>query len=844
MRYEVKHVSLLSSTTPFRKIIYSGIFLIALHGCSQEEVGTQQSSAAAPSVKTDQTKRQLAMAEISNANDFRLKQEPIYFSFYDIGIEASEAANLTVLSNGHAQPTQIVDTDGDGEPDNLLLSVDFAPAESKDFSIAVDPNVPKIDIKKQTHAEISHKVGGEWQDKKYIGGTFQNVKELTPPPQYTDHSEFIRYEGPGIESDKVGYRIYLDWRNGFDIFGKKTSDMVLQNVGQDGYQSYHEPAEWGMDLLKVGKSLGAGGYGFWNGKDVELVSKVDQWTAKVVEDGPLYSALNLTYKGWEINNKKLDLVSNLSMNAGSRLVHTRLSMSEELPNLAIGMVKHPGTKLLQGSQDVSGYAWTYVASWGKQSLSGEDDYLGMAILFHRQSRSEQTEDANSYVSVMEPTDGELEYYFLAAWDGEKEGIKTEEEFVAYLEQEVKRLTVTPRIRFESKLSETAKSFPITADAALNWSKRLVDSELERKTLNYHYDGWDENRRRKPKFEYDIHGLQILALEELAKVAPDARYDDVAEKVTGSFITDEGDIREYDIKNYNIDSVMPGVVLLSLYEKTKDEKYRKAADLLRKQLKEHPRTSDGAFWHKQSYPHQVWLDGVYMGMPFLARYSVMFEDGESLKEVVKEFKLVHEKLRNPESGLYYHAWDESKQMNWANKETGLSEFYWGRGLGWLTMALVDVLDYIPKNNTELRKPLLDMVTELAADLRRYQDPATGTWFQILDQPKRVGNYRESSASAMFTYFYAKAINKGYIPDSYRATAQQAYEGLIKEFVTVHPDGLISMTNQCLVAGLGFGRDGSYDYYMSERVYENDPKGNGPFILAGIEMYKLLGDTASQ
>lgn len=825
--------------------LVSGSLLLALvAGCdsgkptAETPVSTVSSTASSAVV--------IAQAEVANSTDFARDREPVYFNLYDLGLDAKDAQVQHLIAKEGEQrlPAQLVDRDADGVPDDLLVTLNFAPAQKRNITILADANAQSLEIPKQAQAEISHKVGGEWQDKKYIGGTFQNVKELTPPPQYTDHSEFIRYEGPGIESDKVAYRIYLDWRNGFDIFGKKTTDMVLQNVGQDGYQSYHEPADWGMDLLKVGKSLGAGGYGFWNGKEVELVSKVDQWTAKVVEDGPLYSALNITYKGWEINDKELDLVSNLSMSAGSRLVHTRLSISEELPNLAIGMVKHPGTKLLQGSQEISGYAWTYVASWGKQSLSGEDDYLGMAILFHRQSRIEQTEDANSYVSVMEPTGGELEYYFLAAWDGEENGIKTEEEFVAYLEQEVTRLTTTPRIRLENRLSEEAKSFPITADAALNWSKRLVDSELERKTLNYHYDGWDEHRRRKPKFEYDIHGVQISAVGELAKVAPDARYDDVAEKVTGSFVTDEGDIREYDIKNYNIDSVAPGTVVLDLYEKTKDEKYRKAADLLRKQLKEHPRTSEGAFWHKQAYPHQVWLDGVYMGMPFLARYSVMFEDGASLAEVVKEFKLVHEKLRNPESGLYYHAWDESKQMNWADKETGLSEFYWGRGLGWLTMALVDVLDYIPENNTELRKPLLDMITELAADLRRYQDPATGTWYQIMDQPERVGNYRESSGSAMFTYFYAKAINKGYIPDSYRATAEKAYEGLIKEFITVHSDGLISMTNQCLVAGLGFGRDGSYDYYMSERVYKNDPKGNGPFILAGVEMYKLLGSNAAQ
>jgi len=821
-------------------LVSGSLLLTLLIGCGSETAPTESTNAASSNNNPAAPAAVLAQAEISNPSEFSRNQEPMYFSLYDIGIDADDeqTQHLSVKDGDKILPSQLIDHDADGTADNLLVAVDLAGGQTRNITFTTDSSEQPIESQKQTQAEISHKVGGEWQDKVYVGGTFQNVDELTPPPQYTDHSEFIRYEGPGIESDKVAYRFYLDWRNGFDIFGKKVPDMVLQNVGQDGYQSYHETADWGMDLLKVGKSLGAGGYGFWNGSEVELVSNVDQWTAKVIENGPIYSALNLTYKGWEINDQKLDLSANLSMNAGSRLVHTRLKASEDIPNFAIGMVKHPGTKLLQGSQETSTYAWTYVASYGKQSLSGADDNLGMAIIFRRGDRATQTEDKNSYVSVMRPAKGEIEYYFLAAWDGEHNGIQTEEEFVTYLEQEIKRLTTTPRVRFDNHLSQQAKQFPITADAALNWSKRLADAELERKTLNYHYNGWDENRRRKPKFEYDIHGVQIVALEELAKVAPESRYENVAEKVTGSYVTDEGDIHEYKIENYNIDAIMPGKVILGLYEKTKDEKYKKAADLLRKQLQQHPRTSEGAFWHKQAYPHQVWLDGVYMGMPFLAHYSMLFEDGESLDEVVKEFKIVHEKLRDAETGLYYHAWDESKQMNWADKETGLSEFYWGRGLGWLTMALVDVLDYIPEEKTELRQPLLNMITELAADLQRYQDPATGTWYQILDQPQRIGNYRESSGSAMFTYFYAKAINKGYLPDSYRATAQKAYDGLIKEFVTVHADGLISMTNQCLVAGLGYGRDGSYEYYMSERIFKNDPKGNGPFILAGVEMYKLL------
>lgn len=817
---------------------FSGVLLLTLIiGCDAEKPSP---TPAQPPEEKPSSVRVLAHAEIANPTEFQRAQEPLYFSFNDLGITADDGAieHLIAKDGDTVLPTQLIDHNADGTVDTLIVSADFSAGQIRNIRFELDEDATKPELTKQTQTEISRKTGGEWQDKKYIGGTFENVKELTAPPQYTDHSEFIRYEGPGIESDKVGYRIYLDWRNGFDIFGKKTADMVLQDVGQDGYQSYHEDADWGMDLLKVGKSLGVGGYGFWNGEAVELVSAVDQWTATVVENGPLYSALEIEYQGWQINDTKLDLSAILSMNAGSRMVHTRVKLSEPLPNLAIGMVKHPDTKLLQGSEETSGYAWTYVASYGKQSLSGDDSNLGMAIIFRLGHRKEQTEDANSYVSVMSTAGGEVEYYFLAAWDGEHGGIKTEEEFVAYLEQEIKRLTTSPRIRFESSLSEEAKQFPITAESALEWSKRLANSELERKTLNYHADGWDLNRRRVPNFEYDIVGLLPLAYDELAKVAPAEKYEQVLHKVTASFIKDDGEIRGYKISNYNIDSIKPGRAVLRLHQQTGEEKYKKAADLLARQLEEHPRTSEGAFWHKASYPHQLWLDGVYMGMPFLAEYTTSFADGKHLKEVVKEFTIARAKLRDPATGLYYHAWDESKEMVWADKETGLSGYFWGRGMGWLAMAVVDVLDYIPESKTELREPLLEIVSELGRDLEKYQDPATGTWFQIMDQPERVGNYRESTATAMFTYFYAKAIHKGYLPESYQATATKAYEGMIKEFVTVHPDSLISMTNQCLVAGLGFGRDGSYEYYMSERVFENDPKGTGPFILAGIETYKML------
>ncbi|UUA71828.1 glycoside hydrolase family 88 protein [Cellvibrio sp. QJXJ] len=839
-------MSLLLNSHPFRKSLLSktmvgGFILAAISGCSPEQASEQQTSAAAP-VQDKAAQYQVATAEISNANDFALAQEPIYFSFYDLGIDASDAAKLAVLMGDQPQASQTVDTDGDGALDSLLLAADFAPAERKNFIISTDPAIAKPALKKQTQAEISIKEGGEWNGKVYEGGTFKNVDSVNPPPQYTDHSYWIRYEGPGIESDKVAYRVYLDWRNGFDIFGKKVNDVVLQKVGLDGYDSYHENADWGVDVLKVGKSLGMGGFGFWNGKNVELVSQTDSRSATITNNGDIYSGFKINYNGWQVNNQKLDMTAHFAMTAGSRLVKVNLSKTERLPNMAIGLVKHPGTSLLQGNEHVSGYAWTYVASWGKQSLSGADDHLGMAIIFRRDDRAEQTQDETSYVSVMKDKGGQLEYYFLAAWEHELDGVKTEADFKAYLDREVLRLTKEPRVRFESALSAEAKKVPLTAETALKWTKALADSELERKTLNYHYQGWDENRRRPAKFEYDIAGLQIMALQALNEVSPDTRYAEAAEKVTGSFVADDGKIHTFEPDLFSIDLTKPGDVLILLEQRTGAEKYRKAVDFLRENLKRHPRTSGGAFWHRVTYPNQLWLDGVYMGMPFLAQYAATYETGEqqheSFKEAVHEFVIAREQLRNPETGLYYHAWDESKQADWADKETGQASQYWLRGLGWYAMALVDVLDYLPESETELRKTLIDITQELAADLLRYQDAETGTWWQILDKPGAIANYRESSGSAMFTYFYAKALNKGYLPESYRAATMKAYEGLINEFVTLHKDGKISMTDQCLVAGLGFGRDGSYDYYMTERIFANDAKGNGPFIFAGVEIYKLL------
>jgi rhamnogalacturonyl hydrolase YesR len=675
---------------------------------------------------------------------------------------------------------------------------------------------------------VSIKEGGEWQGETYVGGTFKNVSHVTPPPQYTDHSEYIRYEGPGIESDLVGYRIYLDWRNGFDIFGKKTSEMVLQTVGLDGYDSYHEMSDWGADILKVGQSLGMGGYGYWDGTKTVLVSDTGERSTTIRSDGPIHSALEIEYKAWNTGAATVDMTATLSMQAGSPMVDVTLATSDPLDNLAIGIVAHPGTELMMGDLDVTGQAWSYMATFGPQTLF--EDNLGMAVLFRRNDLVSQTRDESSHVLVMQPRGKELSYAFGALWSGREGGVQTRAELEAFLAAEVERRTLAPRIRLRTKASSGVSSME-----PKQISIRLAESEMERRGESLSYGNWDAVRSQPSSWTYTT-GLLMQAMDDLSEAVGDPRFADYAKRTMDSYLAEDGTIHTYEADQYNIDHINSGKMLQRLYAKHGDSKYRKAIDALAAQLADHPRTSEGAFWHKQRYPHQLWLDGVYMGMPFLAGVGVMEGDDHKVEEAVREFSIARSHLRDPQTGLYYHAWDEAKKQNWADPETGRSRYVWARGLGWYAMALVDILDVIPPEDTELRAPLLAVIPELADSLIQHQD-ATGVWFQIMDMPDEPGNYREASSSAMFTYFLAKAINRGYLPDSYIPAAHKAYAGLIGEFVSVYADGSLHLTNNCEVGGLGYGRNGSYRYYMSERVVEDDPKGLGPAIMAGLQVSEL-------
>lgn len=368
---------------------------------------------------------------------------------------------------------------------------------------------------------------------------------------------------------------------------------------------------------------------------------------------------------------------------------------------------------------------------------------------------------------------------------------------------------------------------------LQWSVRMADSETARLGDRL---AWREGRR--VKWDYTA-GLFTLSLVRLNEVVPTPAYLEFTKDAIGSFIKPDGSIQGYKIADYNIDNIAPGKTVIALYHLTGEERYRKCADLLRRQLAEHPRTSEGGFWHKARYPWQMWLDGLFMGAPFYAEYTRDFNGpAADFDDIVKQFRLMDKAAYDPKTGLYYHAWDERREQDWANPVTGLSSNFWGRAVGWWAMAQVDTLDFLPKSHPG-RAEIIAIIRRTAEGIVRWQDPETGVWWQVLDQGTRKGNYRESTCSAMFVYFMAKAVNRGYLPRTYIPAILKGYQGILDEFIRTDGGGLISLTRCCSVAGLGFGRDGSYEYYLREPVVDNDLKGVGPFILAGIELQKLLG-----
>ena len=361
-------------------------------------------------------------------------------------------------------------------------------------------------------------------------------------------------------------------------------------------------------------------------------------------------------------------------------------------------------------------------------------------------------------------------------------------------------------------------------------------EMAKTVMTIWKDSLSSSNGKPTKWTYD-QGVILKGIEGLWQQTGDGKYFDYMQKSMDFFVDNNGNIRTYQLDHYNLDNILCGRILLTLFQVTGKEKYYKAASTLREQLRQQPRLSDGGFWHKKIYPYQMWLDGLNMAEPFYAEWANTFHEDSAFNDVAKQFILMEKHARDAKTGLLYHGYDESKTEKWANKTTGLSANFWARAMGWYGMGLVDALQYFPENHPN-RKELIDILNRFADAVTKVQDNKTGLWWDVLNYPNRKGNYPEASASCMFVYALAKGVRLGYLPASYLQVAKKGYAGIIKKFIT-NVDGQTNLEGTVSVSGLGGKpyRDGSYEYYINEKVVTNDPKGVGAFLLASDEMEML-------
>ncbi len=375
-------------------------------------------------------------------------------------------------------------------------------------------------------------------------------------------------------------------------------------------------------------------------------------------------------------------------------------------------------------------------------------------------------------------------------------------------------------------TSACNSMPDEKEVKPVWAVKFADAVMHRSDSLIYYD------RDKAKYEYD-YALLGSAIDLLGEFDP--RYSAYMQAYIDYFVQDDGTIESYKLSDYNIDRVRPGLNMLVLYERTGEEKYKTAAETLVNQMENHPRTKSNGYWHKKSYPWQMWLDGIYMASPFLAKYAVMFDQPQWFDEVVFQIEHIYENTLDANTGLLYHAWDESREQLWCNPVTGQSKHFWSRATGWYFMALVDVLDYLPETHPG-RPALIEILNNLSQAVMNVRDEKTGLWYQVLNMGGREGNYIEASGSAMIIYAFAKGAKNGYLPAVYYEIAQQSFQSLTKTLVTEGDDGYPVLTQTCGACGLGGNpyRMGDYEYYISEKQIDNDPKGVAPVIMAAYEL----------
>ena len=707
-----------------------------------------------------------------------------------------EARNLVVVDDAQKPVlSQLVDMDGDENADEIVFQSDFAPGETKNFVVQAGQRRPDL------------------REHFRVYGRFARER----------HDDFA------WENDRIAHRMYgaalETWAaepltsSGVDVWCKRTRKLVIN----DWYltDNYHEDSGEGADLYSVGKTRGCGGTGIWI--DGKLHVSRNFTDTRVLANGPIRLVFELSYPPWNAGALSVSEKKRVVLDAGKnfdRFESTLKIEGRDTPlAFAIGIARHEG-----GSAAADKQAGTLV-SW--EPLKGKNGHLGCAVIAAQGKVSDYQQTAiDSLLITQASTTAPAVYYAGFAWD--KSGD------VADLADWNKQVRA-----FESAV-ESPLSIALEA-------KTPAPAQRPRGALSSLSQSCETVMRRYPagfgdKWEYD-YGLVWRGFEQAWQTTKDRRYLEYAKRSIDRFVDATGKIEGYVLENYNIDEINAGKLLFSLHadaSAAKDkERYAKAIQLLRSQMQTHPRTREGGFWHKRIYPHQMWLDGLYMASPFLAEFALRFNEPRLFDDVAHQILVIEKHTRDAKSGLLYHGWDESKQQRWANPTTGASPQFWGRAMGWYAMAVVDVLDLLPAHHPD-RPAVLGVLERLAASIASVQDPSTGVWWQVLDAGGRDKNYREASASSMFVYALAKAVRRGWLDrGKYEPVVQRGYQGIVDQFVEVDQQGQLNLKSVCKVAGLGGNpyRDGSYEYYTSTEVVANDPKGLGAFILASVEVAGL-------
>ena len=344
------------------------------------------------------------------------------------------------------------------------------------------------------------------------------------------------------------------------------------------------------------------------------------------------------------------------------------------------------------------------------------------------------------------------------------------------------------------------------------------------------------RQGKPSDWNYIDGCMMTALLAMADITGEQVYADFVERVIDHFVREDGSIMTFDAEKHSLDDINEGRVLFSLYAKTGKEKYRLAAETLHSALASHPRTQEGSWWHKLIYPNQVWLDGIYMAQPFAALYARDFGGGD-YSDIVRQVRIVRDRMRDEKTGLYYHGYDASREAFWCDRETGRSQSFWLRAIGWFSVALADLCEILPEDAAD---PLRKTFRRLMEDLVPFADSGTGMYYQVVDRPEAEGNYQETSGSSMIAYAMLKGARLGILDASFAALGKRTFDGIVRTCLSF-TDGNLNLDRICLVAGLGpennRRRDGTLAYYLSEPVVQNDAKGVAPLIMCYTEILRL-------